>query len=171
MFPLLPVTYVRNEVYETTNYIYSMYLAKKYIEDDLLLLHGDIVLEEKVLKDIINSRQENLAIVDSTVPLPEKDFKCRIENEVIREIGIHLKKDNNEVLFLLPVYKLSLYFMTHWMKEIENFVHNKNTSVYAENAFNVISNNLNLLPFDIKGDFCMEVDTTIDLETAKKRLG
>ena len=63
-FPNLSVTYVRNEVYDKTNYIYSMYLAKEYIQEDLVLLHGDIVLEENALPKLLSDRRVNLAVID-----------------------------------------------------------------------------------------------------------
>jgi len=45
----LSYTFVRNPNYENTNYIYSMYLARKYLEDtDILLMHGDLVVENDV---------------------------------------------------------------------------------------------------------------------------
>ena len=40
-FPELNFTYVRNDIYDKTNYIYSMYLAREYMNDDLVFLHGD----------------------------------------------------------------------------------------------------------------------------------
>ena len=40
-FPELNFTFVRNEIFDKTNYIYSMYLAREYMQDDLLFLHGD----------------------------------------------------------------------------------------------------------------------------------
>jgi L-glutamine-phosphate cytidylyltransferase len=169
LFPELPVVYVRNEEFNSTNYIYSMYLADSLLREDILLMHGDIVLEEKVLTDIINSKNKDVVIVDSTVTLPEKDFKGKVVDSFITEIGINIKKADN-VYFLLPVYKLSANFMNKWMDEIAVFVSRNETGVYAENAFNSISSKLELRYMDIKGGFCMEVDTEEDLEHAKVKI-
>ena len=38
-------TFVNNPVYDKTNYIYSMYCAREYLNDDILLMHGDLVLK------------------------------------------------------------------------------------------------------------------------------
>ena len=41
--------FVRNPLYEETNYIYSIYLARELLEDtELLLMHGDLVVENDV---------------------------------------------------------------------------------------------------------------------------
>ena len=69
--------FVRNPLYEETNYIYSIYLAKEFLEDtNLLLLHGDLVVEDEVFFDFCE--QEGSFMAGSTTKeLPEKDFKDR----------------------------------------------------------------------------------------------
>jgi hypothetical protein len=59
---------------------------------------------------------------------------------------------------------LQLWILYH----IERFVSEGKTKVYAENAFNTISDTMNLEIFNISGDFCMEVDTFDDLSVAIK---
>ena len=43
----LPLHYifVKNPVYDKTNYIYSIYCAREYLDDDIILMHGDLVFE------------------------------------------------------------------------------------------------------------------------------
>ena len=169
LFPDLSVEYVRNEEYDSTNYIYSMFLADELLREEILLMHGDIVLEEKVLTDIITSNKKDVVIIDSTAELPEKDFKGKAVDSLIKEIGINLTKADN-VFFLLPVYKLSDSFMNKWMDEIAVFVSRDEKSVYAENAFNSISSEMELSTMDIRGGFCMEIDTEEDLEVANGKI-
>ncbi|MBN1649074.1 MAG: NTP transferase domain-containing protein [Spirochaetales bacterium] len=168
-FPGLRACWVRNERYDSTNYIVSMHLADNELRDDILLMHGDMVFDTEVLKKMISSEMKDLAVIDTTAALPEKDFKCRTENGIIREIGITVSRTGN-IHFLLPMYKLSARFMIRWMDEIKRFVKNGAVGVYAENAFNAISGRLGLYPLDINGMFCMEVDTCDDLERARKRI-
>lgn len=169
VFPDLSVTYVRNVVYDETNYIYSMHLAKECIQDDLVLLHGDIVLDGNVLPRLLSDQRKNLAVIDSQAVLPEKDFKCVMQNGYITEIGIHPTGQGKQA-FLLPVYKLSREFMEKWLAEINRFVEEGTTKVYAENAFNRISSHIFLDTFELGGMFCMEVDTLDDLAIARGKL-
>ena len=84
----LSYTFVRNPNYENTNYIYSMYLAKKYLEDtDILLLHGDLVVENDVFFSFCET-EGSLMAGSKTKELPEKDFKAVVENDRIQKIGI-----------------------------------------------------------------------------------
>jgi phosphoenolpyruvate phosphomutase len=52
----LPIeyTFVKNPIYDQTNYIYSLYCAREYLEgEDIILMHGDLVFEYSVLVDIL----------------------------------------------------------------------------------------------------------------------
>lgn len=159
-FPELDITYIQNDDYEITNYIYSMYLADKHIREDIILLHGDIVTESEVFSKLLTSCEPNLVVVDSNAVLPEKDFKGRIINDKVNEIGLDVYGDNCK--FLLPVYKLSKESMSLWMDEIRIFKKNNNLKVYAENAFNNISEQMNLKCIELGENICMEIDNLED---------
>lgn len=59
-----PVVYVNNEIYNKTNNIYSLYLAKDYLlTDDTILLESDLVFEEAVLDKILDNPYPSLALV------------------------------------------------------------------------------------------------------------
>ena len=60
-----PVVYVNNEIYNKTNNIYSLYLAKDYLlQEDTILLESDLVFEEAVLQKLINHPYPSLVLVD-----------------------------------------------------------------------------------------------------------
>jgi len=70
----LEFTFVNNPLYAETNYIYSIYCAREHLRDqDILLMHGDLVFEATVLDDILEFPKSCMK-VSSTQPLPEKDF-------------------------------------------------------------------------------------------------
>ena len=46
----LRFTFVKNPVYKDTNYIYSIYCAREYLDDDIILMHGDLVFENTVFE-------------------------------------------------------------------------------------------------------------------------
>ena len=76
----LQYTFVKNPVYDKTNYIYSIYYAREYLDDDILLMHGDLVYENTVFDDVLKSKHSCMTI-SSTLPLPEKDFKAVCQKE------------------------------------------------------------------------------------------
>ena len=67
----LKYTFVNNPLYDKTNYIYSIYCAKEALkDDDIILMHGDLVFESRVLEAVIDSERSCMT-VSSTQPLPE----------------------------------------------------------------------------------------------------
>jgi phosphoenolpyruvate phosphomutase len=165
-FPELDVVYTNNPKFETTNYIYSMWLAQNEVDNDnILLLHGDLVFEKSVVHKIVKQNKSSV-IVDRIAPLPEKDFKGLIKNEKIVKIGIDVF--GKDVVFLLPLYFWTKKDFSLWMNEIGKFVEKGVTSCYAENAFNEISETIDLIPLNIVNEFCMEIDTLDDLKLAKQ---
>ena len=60
-----PIVFVENPIYDKTNNIYSLYLAKDYMrEQDTLLLESDIILEDAVLRKLVKHPYPDLALVD-----------------------------------------------------------------------------------------------------------
>ena len=59
-----PIEYVDNAIYDKTNNIYSLYLAKDYLlQDDTLLLESDVVFEDAVLHRLVDNPYPSLALV------------------------------------------------------------------------------------------------------------
>lgn len=159
-------TFVNNPIYDSTNYIYSIYLAKDYLNDDLLLMHGDLVFDESVLNDVYKF-ENSCMTVSSILELPEKDFKAVIFDKRIDKVGINFF-DN--AFAAQPLYKLNKKDWLLWLNEIESFCESDKVSCYAENAFNEISKSCIIYPLDVKDRLCGEIDTPEDLEAIRKRL-
>ena len=163
----LRYTFVHNPAYERTNYIYSIYCAREHLQDDdILLLHGDLVFAWQALEQTLAFAGSCVA-VSSTSPLPEKDFKAVIQNGRVQKIGIEFF---NSALASQPLYKLQRQDWHKWLEAICRFCEEGDVRVYAENAFNTVSAHCCLLPLDVKGDLCSEVDTPQDLAVVSARL-
>lgn len=161
-FPQMHFTFVRNPIYNKTNYIYSMYLARQYFDDDVITLHGDLVFDKKLIEDILSDSRKNLATVNHSKKLPEKDFKARVINGKIREIGINIFDDN--CFAFQPCYKLTYENITKWLDNVCRFIENGIDGVYAENAFNEISENIPIEEFSYENYYIDEVDNPDDLK-------
>ena len=53
----LSFTFVHNPDFRETNYIYSIYCARAELDDDILLMHGDLVFENEVLDKLLSFRR------------------------------------------------------------------------------------------------------------------
>ncbi len=168
LFPDLNFTFVRNPIYDKTNYIYSMYLARQYFDDDVIMLHGDLVFDRKLMHDILADPRSNLATVNHNKSLPEKDFKARIINGKIVEVGINIF-DNNCFAFQ-PCYKLSKENIQKWLANVSSFIDRGIDGVYAENAFNEISDSIPIEEFSYENYYIDEVDTPEDLKRVSEEI-
>lgn len=170
-FPSAKPQYVNKPTGTGTNYIYSLYLARGIISsgvDNVILMHGDLVFDEQVLPRLIDYDYPNGVLVSRNIVPPEKDFKCRVKDEVVTEIRVDIS--GQDCHFLAPLYKLSQESLGLWLDEIARFVERGETKVYAENAFNGISRQVKLKPVYCDGLFCMEIDDPDDLKLARKYL-
>lgn len=163
----MDIKFVFNPLYQETNYIYSIYLAKNFLMDDVLLLHGDLVFEEEVLEQILQCRESCMAI-SCEAPLPEKDFKAVLEGNRIKRIGLSYFMD---AAAAQPLYNLKKKDWLIWLSEIEHFCKEGECSCYAEEAFNKVSESCCLYGFDVGMKLCTEIDTEMDLKNVKERLG
>ncbi len=154
----LNYTFVNNSLYKTTNYIYSIYLALKELQTDILMMHGDLVFDIDFLHDILNTKRSSVA-VDINAPLPEKDFKAVIRNEKVEKIGINFFE---QAVAAQPLYKLDYSDWKHWAKAIETFCMDGQVQCYAENALNTVTDKCELYPLDVENKLCREIDTLKD---------
>ena len=123
-FPALNFTFVPNEIYDQTNYIYSMFKAREFINDDMLFLHGDLVFNRKLVRDLLACPHKSAATVNFSKALPEKDFKGRVKDgkvvEFIHDGNCKCYAENalNEIFPALSVYAFS--YEGYYVDEIDN---------------------------------------------------
>lgn len=163
----LNYTFVYNPRYAITNYIYSIYLARDHLLDsDIIMMHGDLVFEQQVL---LNMLEANLSLmtISTTRSLPPKDFKAVVEKELITRIGVEFFE---QAYAAQPLYKLQQEDWLVWLNKITSYCENGIVDCYAENAFNEISGQIKLFPFDVKNQLCAEIDNLDDFEIVKKAL-
>ena len=162
----LNITFVNNPLYAETNYIYSIYCAREELDDDIVLMHGDVVFEASVLDDIL-ACESSCIKVSSTTPLPDKDFKAVVKDGKVSAVGIEFFDSAMEAQAL---YKLNKADWKVWLDNICAFCEAGNTGVYAENALNEVAENCNIAALDVRERLCTEIDTPEDLAVVKAKL-
>ena len=161
-------TFVHNDKYDQTNYIYSFYLTKEFLDDDFLILHGDLVFNKKLLLTILNDPHQSTCLINKKIHLPEKDFKGRIVDNKLKEVSIHIFDDN--CYTFQPLYKLTKNDLKIWMNKVEEFVLAGNVNVYAENALNEVSDKLDIFPISYEKYYINEIDNVDDYEKVSSEI-
>ena len=159
-FPHLNFTFVRNKIYDQTNYIYSMFLAREFIKDDLVFLHGDLVFNRKLVHDLLCCPDPNAATVNFRKALPEKDFKSRVKDGKILEVSVQIF--DQDCYAFQPFYKMDKATAAAWMGKVVEFIHDGQDKCYAENALNEIFPALNVRAFSYEDYYIDEIDNLED---------
>lgn len=165
-FPNLNFTFIHNPVYDKTNYIKSIDLIPD-LDDDIILLHGDLVFNAKTAHLVLNSNK-TCVVIDSSIEIPKDDFKAKVVDEHVKYIGVDYFADDAQAC--QPFYYLKNEDWTNWKNKIHEFCSEENTDVYAENALNTLTDEIIINALDIKGQLCMEVDTKKDLKKVQEIL-
>lgn len=160
--------FVRNDIYYRTNYIYSMFLARDFIDDDMLFLHGDLVFNKKFAEEFLDHSHPNLAPINSSCPQPKKDFKGRVQDGRLREVSVSIF--DPECFALQPFYKLEKAAASAWTGKVTQFVIDGFTKCYAENALNEILPALDIRCFPYDGHFVEEIDTVEDYQRVSQAI-
>lgn len=165
----LHFTFVKNPIYDQTNYIYSIYCARVYLDDDILLMHGDLIFENEVLEKVLAS-ESSCMTVSSTLLLPEKDFKARVIDGKVMAVGVDIF---NEAMEAQALYKLNKDDWKVWLDKIVEFCEDADEGkkkVYAENALNALNGTANISALDVENLLCAEIDNPEDLAVVSAKL-
>ena len=169
----LKLTYVYNERYEETNNIYSLWLARSLLDDDILLLESDLIFEGGLLNDLAQNTHRDIAVVDW--------FKPPMDGTVIlandgRAESMELKSqqsqdfDYTHALKTVNIYSLSRDTMVRrFLPELDRYVSAGATNVFYEAVFaDLVSRGELSMAVHVTGDRkWTEVDTVEDLREAE----
>ncbi len=169
----LKITYIDNPQYETTNNIYSLWLASEEMKkDDTLLLESDVIFEKEVMDRLVESDGEAVAVVhkledwmDGTVVLIDDYGNITSfldKSAVVWENSANYYKTVN-------IYKFSKeFFSKYYFPFLRAYVESSGYSSYYEVVLSLIVGlkNINIKPLIIDGLKWYEIDTPEDLWAA-----
>ena len=121
-----PIIYIENTIYDKTNNIYSLALAKEYLKkDDTLLFESDLIFEDGVIDALLNDPRETLALVDKYESWMDGTCVKIGEDDSIDSFvpGKKFKfNEINEYYKTVNIYKFSKHFSeTHYVPFLEAY--------------------------------------------------
>lgn len=168
------IEYVFNDIYDKTNNIYSLFLAKHYLENsDCLILEADLIFEDGILEDLIADANPNLALVDKFESWMDGTVVTIDENNTI--LNFYAKnqfsfKDIKDYYKTVNIYKFSQEFSKHYyVPFLEAYIKSLGYNAYYEQVLKIITN-LNETDMKIKkltGEKWYEIDNVQDLDIAR----
>lgn len=138
-----PVVFVENPIYDKTNNIYSLSLAKDYlIKEDTLLLESDIIFEDSVLDCLLEDPREDLALVAKYESWMDGTcLKLSEQDEIIDMISKNQFRfsDTAEYFKTVNLYKFSQNFSkTHYVPFLEAYTKALGNNEYYEQVLKVL---------------------------------
>ncbi len=168
------IEFIDNPIYDKTNNIYSLFLAKDYLcEDDTLLFESDLIVEDSVIKDLIDDPRETLALVDKYESWMDGTCVKLAEDDGISAFvpGKKFKfEDIKSYYKTVNIYKFSKHFSkTHYVPFLEAYSEAMGKNEYYEQVLKII---IMLDDPDIKakrvnGGKWYEIDDIQDLDIAE----
>ena len=137
------IKFYNNDIYDKTNNIYSLGLVEKeLLNNDILLIESDLIFEDKLLKNIINSSYKNLAVVSEYESWMDGTcVRLDDENNVVDFISSQ-RFSFNEVENLyktVNIYKLSKEFnQKYYIPFLKAYISSKGTNQYYESVFETL---------------------------------
>lgn len=168
------ISYIDNDIYDKTNNIYSLYMAKEeMLENDILLLESDLIFDEKILSNLIISKEKNLAVVAPYEPWMDGTcVKLDNKNNIIDFVTSKKFdfKNTKDLYKTVNIYKFSKEFNKCYIKFLEAYLSSNGENQYYET---VLETMINVLPNELKG-FVLndnqkwyEIDDKQDLDIAE----
>lgn len=167
------IVFVDNPIYDKTNNIYSLYLARNYLlSEDTMLFESDIIFDDKIIKSLYADKRETLAVV--------AQYESWMDGTVVR------LSDDDEILDVIPgkdfdyskkeqyfktvnVYKFSKTYSTQfYVPFLEAYIHAVGNNVYYENVLRILTmlDNTGIHAMRLNGEKWYEIDDIQDLEIA-----
>ncbi len=169
----LNIVYINNPIYDKTNNIFSLALAKKELEeDDTILIESDLIFEDSLFSMIINSSYPNAALVDK--------YQTWMDGTMVR-----IDEENNIVNFVpkkafkyehvdsyyktVNIYKFSKEFSVNtYVPFLEAYTKSMGNNEYYEQVLRVITilDKCDFKALPLSGQKWYEIDDVQDLDIA-----
>lgn len=169
-----PVVYVDNNIYNKTNNIYSLYLAKDYlVQEDTILLESDLVFEEAVLHKLIHHPYPSLVLVDKFESWMDGTVVTLDEQDNIKSFVAKREFDFNridEYYKTVNIYKFSKEFSElYYVPFLEIYCKALGTNEYYEQVLKVITflDDPHIKAVKLDGEKWYEIDDVQDLDIAE----
>ena len=168
---------IYNKNFATTNMVYSMFLAKKFINDDIVVVYGDVIFSENIFK-LLKKRQniipaniywyKNWIGRMGKVNTLKDAENFELKKNKLLEIGKKLKKNNLPELQFMGIAKITL-------KNFKNlyslFKSNKDNKIDFTKFINLSIKEKKII-YHVKKykDIWYEIDSVKDIKFANKNL-
>ena len=155
------VAYFENPDFHITNSIKSLWYARDLLEDDVLLLNGDLYYEHDILDYAINQTNPVVMLADST-RIDKADYRFGFSGNQINRFGKHLTNQETDGEYV-GIVRIDQSFIKTFKKTLEEMITSGKSNIWWEDVlYSFIEKQIPIHYFDVAGTFWSEVDTLQD---------
>jgi 2-aminoethylphosphonate-pyruvate transaminase len=160
------ITCVRNDEYEKTGSMYTLYNLKDHISDGFLLLESDLIYEKKALDILIKHKEPNVILASELTGSNDEVFIETDEYHFLRNMTKKRNELNHIYAELVGITKIS-YPAFHAMCNFAEESFDGNLKLDYESVLVGISNQINLYVHKLYNFSWCEIDDEHHLFRAK----
>lgn len=167
------VKFIHNDVFDSTNNIYSLWLARPEAEgQEILLLDSDLLYDPRIITKVMESGADNVLTLISH-ELGEEEMKVVLDHE--NGTIIEISKTCNPADAAgesLGIEKMGCRYTSALYQELEPMMNEEHLeNVFYERAFErLIAKGHTYKVIDVTELFSCELDTVEDFENAKEKI-
>ncbi|MCH2390907.1 MAG: phosphocholine cytidylyltransferase family protein [Nitrospinales bacterium] len=155
------VAYFENPHFLTTNSIMSLWYAKDLLEDNVLLLNGDLYYEHGILDYAKNQTNPVVMLADST-RIDNADYRFGFIGNQINRFGKHLTNQETDGEYV-GIVRIDQCFIKTFKQTLEEMITAGKSNIWWEDVlYSFISKQIPIHFYDVAGTFWSEVDTLQD---------
>lgn len=169
-----PIQFVENAIYDKTNNIFSLFLAKDYLlQEDTILFESDLIFEDSILEGLIADPRETLALVDKYQAWMDGTCVKLGADDSIAEFvpGKSFDfTDTTEYFKTVNIYKFSKHFSeSRYVPFLSAYSSALGNNEYYEQVLKVIAmlDNPEIMCKRLDGELWYEIDDIQDLDIAE----
>ena len=152
--------------FRKTNNLHTLWHARKIINENVIISFADLLVEDKIIKKIVKSKQKISLAVDSSKVRKGTMFVKHIKNKLIKIAKLEKKEATGNFIGMIKIHsskvKSFLNFLGSNLKNTQN-------DYYTVVLNDMIKKNFKINIIDMKKLFWSEIDTKKDLTFTKKK--
>lgn len=161
-------TVIVNEVYEATNSIFSLWLARPFAEGhDLIVLNGDIVFDAELLTPLLRCTSPTATLVNPNALICDGEMNVVIEAGKIIRFSKEIPASRASAKSL-QITKFGSEDSKRLFERISDLVEVGEVDKFPAFAYDVILRTSTMVPVVCRGGLWHEIDTVDDLHEMRR---
>jgi choline kinase len=158
--------YVRNDVYDTTNSLFSLHLALAEVPGAFVLTNADVLFHPDLLSRLLRAKAGDALLYEASRQLGDEEMKIRLDGEFVTALAKTLPQGTYHGENL-GVLKFSARGRELLYAAASDLVARGDVNAWAPKALDAIASRLQIAAIPTAGLPWIEIDFPADLERAR----